>query len=196
MKKLLVILATSLLLNGVTYAEEKAEKAPETSLDTSSEAPKQHKPCEKSCDRRKRLTNEQKEKLREAVFKFKENKIQLEKDIKLARLNFDKLASDPSSDAKMAKAAAQEIADHVSKMVAAKFALKTQILFQILTPEQRKEKFFHQIHKGGHWGHHGKKSQGPHGKHDEASMNEEESNESGPMLSMEDSNDEENEDEI
>lgn len=150
MKKLLIILTACLILGGASYADEGKDGDSNAAIPNKIESAG-GKHCEMKKDLM--LTKEQREKMRKAFFKFQEEKINLEAAIKRARLNYVKVVSDSSSNADAAKAAAQEIANSLSKMVAAKLALKTQISYEILTEKQRKARAFSMLMRG-HWKHH------------------------------------------
>jgi Spy/CpxP family protein refolding chaperone len=86
-----------------------------------------------------KLTDEQKEKMRAEHFKFEEAKIDLESQLKHSRLALKKVVSDPSSDYRAAKAAAEEVSRNRNKLFSAKEAAHLEIMFKVFTAEQRAE---------------------------------------------------------
>jgi Spy/CpxP family protein refolding chaperone len=156
------------------------EKTPAESSDSS-----KHCKWEK-CQRGLKLSEEQKVKMREAFFKFRENKIHIKESKELAKLNYQKIMADPSSDIKAAKAAAQELAEHISKMAAVKMGIRNEIIFQILTPEQRKERslnwlFMEKSHGHKSWNEH---KGSHHNKLERVSIQHEEHSESDDALKI------------
>jgi Spy/CpxP family protein refolding chaperone len=133
MKKTLVILSCLFVLCGITYAEEMDGLQP----NSESEKSDKHK-CFKH-----RLTDSQREKMKTAYFKYKDSKIHLKENIDLARLNYQKKLADPNVTGDEVTSASEKIVESISKLMTAKFNYTKQIMFEILTEEQRKCKFHH-----------------------------------------------------
>jgi len=84
-----------------------------------------------------KLSEEQKGKMKEAMFNFREKKIDLKAALEKSKLSYERLLSDPQTDYKTAKTAADEISANKSKLISAKQDFKTSVAFEILKPEQR-----------------------------------------------------------
>ncbi len=85
------------------------------------------------------LTEEQQAKMRSEKFKFQGEKIDLEAELKHAKLAYRQILSDPKSDYGAAKSAAKDVATSLTKLISAKEGFKAEVAFKILTAEQRKE---------------------------------------------------------
>lgn len=83
------------------------------------------------------LEASQKAKLKDAYFKFKEEKIDLEGNVKKAHLNYEKVMTDLGSNLDAAKKASKEIVSAVSSRMQAQENYKNEVMFEILKPEQR-----------------------------------------------------------
>ena len=126
-----------------------------------------------------KATDAQKTALKAAFQQFEASKKTLEANAKTAHMNYFKLVSDAKADFATAQAAATAVSNTVSDMMAAKLAFKTQVLFQILTPEQRgpaikceMQHRKHRKHRGGKGGGHkgGHKKPAPKAAIDEISI--------------------------
>lgn len=133
MKSLMMFLAVGLLAATVAQAEEMNGEDNDRSV-----ASEGHRfgPGHNPCDR-VGLTDEQKAKIKDERFKFKESEIDLRAQLEKARLKYHKIMETPSSDIKSAKSASQEVSDYQTKLFSAKSAFKNQIAFQVLKPDQR-----------------------------------------------------------
>lgn len=83
------------------------------------------------------LTDEQKAAIDTAHTAFKKNMVQLKADAKTAFINYEESVSNVATVRADADAAATAINDAVGKVVAAKTAHVTAVLYDILQPEQR-----------------------------------------------------------
>lgn len=92
----------------------------------------QHGPCAEL-----KLEDAQKSKLKDAYFKFKESKIDLEARIEKAHLKYKKVLFDKEADLSAAKKASEEIVSAVKDKVQAEENHKNEVFFEILKPEQR-----------------------------------------------------------
>jgi Spy/CpxP family protein refolding chaperone len=95
-----------------------------------------------------KLTDDQKAKMRAEHFKFEENKIDLEAQLKHSKLAYKKLVADPDTDYKTAKAAAELVAKNQAKLAMAKEMFHTEVAFTIFNSDQRAESL--KCHHGHH----------------------------------------------
>jgi Spy/CpxP family protein refolding chaperone len=100
-----------------------------------------------------KLSSEQKAKMKEALFNFKSIKIDLKANLEKSKLTYEKLVSNPKTTAEEAKAASEQVSDNLAKLMAARIAMKNQIAFEILTPEQRPVALKCEMHRKHHWHH-------------------------------------------
>jgi Spy/CpxP family protein refolding chaperone len=84
-----------------------------------------------------KLTKEEKAKIKEAYFKFKESKIDLESNLKRADLNEEKVSADAESDFAAAEAASAAKMEAIGKLMQADHSFRNNVLYNILKPEQR-----------------------------------------------------------
>jgi Spy/CpxP family protein refolding chaperone len=124
------------------------------------------------------ITPDQHKSIMDAVYAAERERVKTQADLKLAIMDYMHTVSDEKSVAADGDKAGAMITDGVTKMVAAKVALKNNIIYTILTPEQRTkavqcmmimdrvemhkklEKMCKMLpsnpgHGGGHGGHHG-----------------------------------------
>ncbi len=137
-----VLLALTLTLAmGTAHAEEKGWPHPVGGpedrplpgvLDTGNAPSELPPPCNQL-----NLTKDQKTKLKEAYFKFKEKKIDLESKVQKAHLQYEKLMSDPASDFDSAEGASRDIIAAATEMMKAHSSYENEINFSILKAEQR-----------------------------------------------------------
>lgn len=85
------------------------------------------------------LSDEQRSKMKAERFKFADEQIDRQAELKHAKLAYKKLMMDPKTDYKSAKSASEEIVKLQAKMLAAKANLRTEIAFKVLTAEQREK---------------------------------------------------------
>lgn len=135
MKMIRFIMISTLILGSFSFASE--EKPME-----------KHGPCGKV-----NLSDDQKAKMKEAMFDFRESKIDLKAQVSKAKLKYQRLIANPDTDYKAAQAAAQELSDSISKMISAKQAFKTKVAFEILKPKQREPAMQCEAHMKHRWGH-------------------------------------------
>jgi hypothetical protein len=84
-----------------------------------------------------KLDENQKTKLKELYFKFKEGNIDIESHIQKAHLQYEKIVTNLDSTAESAETAGQEIVSAVSGMMLAHANYKNKVMFEILKPQQR-----------------------------------------------------------
>ena len=98
---------------------------------TSASAPKTN-PCSQI-----KLTDAQKTQIKAARANFETANAPLKAAIKTARSNYYKMAVDPKSDSALAATSSQAVTSAVTKELDARQTLKTEVLFNVLTQEQR-----------------------------------------------------------
>lgn len=103
-------------------------------------APKEgddHRHLPKACEDAK-VTDDQKTKIREAVYQSETTKAQLEANLKVAFLNYGHTLADSTSTLTAAQTAEATLTDSISKMATNRIDLKNNILYNILTADQRR----------------------------------------------------------
>lgn len=154
-KSLMMFMIAGLMAAGVSSAMESEEDGPgdgdravASDHHGFRQDEKEHGPCGKL-----KLTDEQKAKIKDEGFKFKESEIDLRAQLEKARLKYRKIMASPGTDYKAAKAASQEVSESLSKLIAAKRDFKTRVAFQVLNPEQRGPAMACEWHRKGGFGH-------------------------------------------
>jgi Spy/CpxP family protein refolding chaperone len=84
-----------------------------------------------------KLDKEQKAKLKAAFYKFEENKIDLEAQVKKSHLEYEKLLTNADASATTAKEVSQGIVSSKTSLLQAEQNYRNEIFFEILKPEQR-----------------------------------------------------------
>ncbi len=139
MKKHLVLLASSLMVSGLAFAQSvdftddfaTAVNTPVDAVTATAPAPKTG-PCSQI-----NLTDAQKAQIKDAFGSFETAKVTLQANVKLARMAYYKAISTPATDVATAQAAAGAVTDAISRAISARLGFKTQVLFQIMTADQR-----------------------------------------------------------
>jgi Spy/CpxP family protein refolding chaperone len=118
-----------------------------------SEPPPKSGPCSEV-----KLTPEQKAKLKAAYFKFAEEKINMEADVKKAHLSYEKVLTDNEANSSAAEKASQWIVNSAAKFTQSEQDYKNEMFFKILKPVQRSQAqacldhmardFFNETHAG------------------------------------------------
>ncbi len=83
----------------------------------------------------------QKVQLQGAFFQHRKDMVTLDANMKLAMLDFESLVHDSTADGNAADTASQKIAAALGAIAASKAALDSNVLFKIMTPEQREPAF-------------------------------------------------------
>ncbi len=173
MNKFFAILAAGLLASGVAVANNTEMSVDQIAAELAADEPTpqpapaptpgEQKPRHENPCAKVNLDEAQKAQIKAIVMKYREAKITLDAGVKLAKFNFYKLAVDPKGDVTTAQAVTQTLSDAISKSVAAKLGMRSDILFNVLKAEQRepaircqKMKKHHGKHGHKHGGHHGK----------------------------------------
>jgi len=87
------------------------------------------------------ITEDQKAAIYGAVLDAKKQKIQVMADLKIALLDYSRAAMDKNSDKGAAEAAGGRMVDSVNKLASGGVALGTKVLYELVTPDQRKNTF-------------------------------------------------------
>lgn len=100
------------------------------------------------------ITDDQKTKIKEAIFNNKRDKVQLEANLKIAFMNYAHTVMDKTSDMAAAQTASAAITDAIHKMADSHLGLGNDILYNLVTPDQRAKTFecmvaLHKMHKKG-----------------------------------------------
>jgi Spy/CpxP family protein refolding chaperone len=114
------------------------------------------RPLPEACQKAN-VTEEQKGQIKAAFQAARREKVELKAQAQLARLDYAALISNPNATAQGASDAGNKVVETVSKLIAAKTALKTNILFNILKADQREPavkcaKILKHRHHGRHHG--------------------------------------------
>lgn len=98
------------------------------------------------------IRDDQKAAIESAVLDAKREKIKVKADLKVAMMDYARSATDPNSDKATAEAAAGKIVEGVNKLASGQVGLATRILYDLVTPEQRKNTFLClvELHKKQH----------------------------------------------
>lgn len=83
------------------------------------------------------FTDDQKTKVKESVYNSLREKVQLDANLKLAKMAYAKTVFDPASDLAAAEGASADITKAVGALVDNHMALGNDIIYNIATPEQR-----------------------------------------------------------
>lgn len=118
---------------------------------------------ELSACKRLDLTAEQKETLRQSIVSYVKEKIRLEAKIKTAKIDYASEVFKVDGDRATALNAGSTLVDAKSELVAGKVNFATTVLFDILTPEQRKDGFICMKQMAHAKRHHQRDDQGDHG---------------------------------
>ena len=153
MRKPLGFLCAAVLAAGFTtsamafesYVEDDAERTKllENEVDTllsvfgmddgEEPAPRDEGPCSLI-----NITEPQKTAIKDALFAFKKAAIQTEADVKLAYLGYEEAVFSDAPETTQVEESSKSFSEGIEKLVESKMNLKTNILFTILTAEQRK----------------------------------------------------------
>lgn len=87
------------------------------------------------------LTDDQKKLIVDATHQSNRDKVQMDADLKMAFMDYQKTAMDSASDRATADTDAARISDGISKLAAHHLKLANQILYDIAKPEQRANVF-------------------------------------------------------
>lgn len=158
MRRQFGILAITLLMSGLAFAEAQEAAAIDESFSASlsGEAATVEVLKAGPCSQIK-ATEAQKAAMKKAFQEFQTSAKGLRASAKAAHMQYFKLVSEPKVDVATAQAAANDVATSAAHLMAARLNFKTQVLFQILTPEQRgpamKCEMQHRKHKKHRHGH-------------------------------------------
>jgi Spy/CpxP family protein refolding chaperone len=83
------------------------------------------------------VTSDQEKQIQDAVYQYEKDDVTTEASINLAKLELDRTIRDSSSDFSAAQKASAAVAVSMSKKSASQLSLATNILYNILKPEQR-----------------------------------------------------------
>ena len=100
------------------------------------------------------ITDDQKTKIKEAIFNNKRDRVQLEANLKVAFMNYAQTVMDKTSDMTAAQTTSAAITDAIHKMADSHLALGNDILYNLVTPDQRAKTFecivaLHKMHRKG-----------------------------------------------